>query len=35
MTERDIRDYLQDILNTIDMAEQFVNGMTFDQFQVK
>ncbi|MGF1600964.1 MAG: DUF86 domain-containing protein [Thermosynechococcaceae cyanobacterium] len=33
MTQRDIRDYLQDILTTIDMAEQFVSGMTFDKFQ--
>lgn len=33
MTERDVRDYLQDILNTIEMAEQFVAGMTFEEFE--
>ncbi|NEQ32658.1 MAG: DUF86 domain-containing protein [Leptolyngbya sp. SIO4C5] len=33
MTERDIRDYLQDILNHINLAEQFITGMTFEQFQ--
>jgi uncharacterized protein with HEPN domain len=33
MSDRDIRDYLQDILTTIEMAEQFVAGMTFEQFQ--
>ncbi|MBT9314000.1 HepT-like ribonuclease domain-containing protein [Leptothoe spongobia] len=33
MTQRDIRDYLQDILNHIAAAERFINGMTFDDFQ--
>ncbi|MBW4554303.1 MAG: DUF86 domain-containing protein [Aphanocapsa sp. GSE-SYN-MK-11-07L] len=33
MTQRDIRDYLQDILATIDLAESFVTGMTFGEFQ--
>lgn len=33
MTSRDIQDYLQDILNTIAIAEQFVAGMNFDEFQ--
>ncbi|WP_416670065.1 HepT-like ribonuclease domain-containing protein [Egbenema bharatensis] len=33
MTDRDIRNSLQDILTTIEMAEQFVAGMTFEQFQ--
>lgn len=33
MTDRDIRDSLQDILITIEMAEQFIAGMTFEQFQ--
>jgi uncharacterized protein with HEPN domain len=33
MTQRDIRDYLQDILNTIDLVESFVANMTFDEFQ--
>lgn len=33
MTQRDIKDYLQDILDTIDLAEQFVAEMTFADFQ--
>lgn len=33
MTERDIRDYLQDILTTIEMVDQFIDGMSFDDFQ--
>ena len=33
MTKRDTRDYLQDILTTIEMAEQFIANMTFDEFQ--
>ncbi len=33
MTQRDIRDYLQDILNSIDLAEAFIANMTFDEFQ--
>lgn len=33
MVERDIRDYLQDILTHIDLAEEFVEGMSFDEFQ--
>jgi uncharacterized protein with HEPN domain len=32
--ERDIRDYLQDILNAIELAESFVTDMTFNEFQV-
>jgi uncharacterized protein with HEPN domain len=33
MTQREIRDYLQDILTTIDPAEQFVAGLTFVDFE--
>lgn len=33
MTQREIRDYLQDILDTINLAEQFVGEMTFADFQ--
>jgi uncharacterized protein with HEPN domain len=33
MTQRDIRDYLQDILNSIDLAESFIANMNFDEFQ--
>ena len=33
MTKRDTRDDLQDILTTIEMAEQFIANMTFDEFQ--
>lgn len=33
MTPRNIEDYLQDILNTIDIAAQFTQGMTFKDFE--
>ncbi len=33
MTQRDIRDYLRDILNAIDLAESFIANLTFDEFQ--
>ena len=33
MTQRDIRDSLQDIVATIDLAEQFVAGLTFTDFE--
>lgn len=33
MTQRDIRDYLRDILQAIDLAESFIANMTFDDFQ--
>jgi uncharacterized protein with HEPN domain len=33
MTQRDIRDYLRDMLNAIDLAQSFVHNMTFDEFQ--
>lgn len=33
MTQRDTHDYLQNILSTIEIAEQFVAGMTFADFQ--
>jgi uncharacterized protein with HEPN domain len=32
MTERDIEDYLQDILETIESCERFIEGMDYDQF---
>lgn len=32
MTERTIRDYLQDILDTIESCERFIEGMDFDEF---
>lgn len=32
MTERDVEDYLQDILETIESCERFIDGMDFDQF---
>ena len=32
MTERDVGDYLQDILETIESCERFIEGMDFDQF---
>lgn len=32
MTERDVEDYLQDILETIESCERFIEGMDFDQF---
>jgi uncharacterized protein with HEPN domain len=31
--QRDIRDYLQDILNAIELAQSFVADMPFDEFQ--
>jgi uncharacterized protein with HEPN domain len=33
MTQRDIRDYLRDILSTIDLATSFVASMSFEEFQ--
>jgi uncharacterized protein with HEPN domain len=33
MVKRDIRDYLQDILTYISLAEQFIEGLTFDELQ--
>lgn len=33
MVKREIRDYLNDILIHIDLAEEFVKGITFDEFQ--
>ena len=33
MSERQIEDYLQDILNAIGAAESFVEGMNFEDFQ--
>ena len=33
MVKRDIRDYLNDILTHIDLAEAFVEGMTFAEFR--
>jgi uncharacterized protein with HEPN domain len=33
MSTRQIQDYLQDILDAIDVAESFVEGMTFEDFQ--
>lgn len=33
MVKRDIRDYLNDILTYIDLAEDFVDGISFEQFQ--
>jgi uncharacterized protein with HEPN domain len=32
MTQRDIRDYLEDILKAMDLAQAFVATMTFDEF---
>jgi hypothetical protein len=29
---REFRDYLQDILETMDKVERFIKGMTFEQF---
>jgi uncharacterized protein with HEPN domain len=29
---REFRDYLQDILETMDKVERFIGGMTFEQF---
>lgn len=33
MVKRDIRDYLNDILTHIDLAETFIQDMTFEEFQ--
>lgn len=33
MTPRNSEDFLQDILDAIDAAQQFVAGMTFDEFE--
>jgi uncharacterized protein with HEPN domain len=33
MTQRDIRDYLRDILSTIDLATSFVGNISFEEFQ--
>ncbi len=33
MSNREIKDYLQDILDAIDAAENFVEGITFEEFQ--
>ena len=33
MNKREIKDYLQDILDAIDAAENFVEGITFEEFQ--
>ena len=33
MSQREIKDYLQDILDGIDAAESFVDGMSFEDFQ--
>ena len=33
MSQRNTQDYLQDIVSTIEIAEQFVAGMTFTEFQ--
>lgn len=33
MVKRDIRDYLKDILVHIDLAQEFVQGMTFQDFK--
>lgn len=33
MSTRQIQDYLQDVLDAIDVAESFVEGMTFEDFQ--
>ena len=33
MNKREIKDYLQDILDAIDAAENFVEGITFKEFQ--
>jgi uncharacterized protein with HEPN domain len=32
LKEKDYRDYIQDILNSIDESHEFVGGMTFDDF---
>ncbi|MCU0549128.1 MAG: DUF86 domain-containing protein [Leptolyngbya sp. Prado105] len=33
MTSRRVEDYLQDILDTIDLAAEFTQGMTFAEFE--
>lgn len=33
MTQRDVRDYLSDILNAIELAESFIVGISFDEFE--
>lgn len=33
MSKRQIEDYLQDILDVIDAAESFIEGITFADFQ--
>jgi uncharacterized protein with HEPN domain len=33
MTPRNVEDYLQDILETIDLAVQFTEGMSFSEFE--
>ncbi len=33
MVKRDIRDYLNDILIHIDLAEEFIDNMTLDEFK--
>jgi uncharacterized protein with HEPN domain len=33
MTSRQIEDYLQDILNTIEAAQEFISGMSFEEFE--
>ncbi|MGB3299649.1 MAG: DUF86 domain-containing protein [Phormidesmis sp.] len=33
MVKRDIRDYLNDILIHIDLAQRFVKGITFEEFE--
>jgi uncharacterized protein with HEPN domain len=35
MTQRDIRDYLRDILETVHLAESFIQGITFETFQAE
>lgn len=33
MSKREIKDYLQDILDAMDAAESFIEGMSFEDFQ--
>lgn len=33
MSKREIKDYLQDILDAMDAAESFINGISFEDFQ--
>ncbi len=35
MSKRQIKDYLQDILEAIDAAESFIEGMSFEDFQAE